>query len=518
MSSPSVTEVNSQLQAGVELLDNSLANQTVEADLDAYEQTVESNFAAAQSDGAATFRRVISDAFKAGGAAVLTPILRVYTFHLVNAPETDVPGMFGRIYDYFHANNYSVKSRGATFGAWTAAGTGNGVFNRCTVDHRGYKIEAFTPEVKTAVCIRDGQNGTDPHKEAFEIRGQAANTSSLSVRGSGIRKPISCVAADSSLLANPSFESFTAATQPTAGSPQVPTDVTDWVVDTIAKTQVDVDRYYQALIGVPTPTGLRFNTSGGNANNGIQQALSVNGVGAKLPGRFTPTYLEIAVYRESNADGTFTLQLGNSSTTFSVSSLTNSAWNVCRLTDGTDTKAWPLVWNVSGAFARAALSANTTGTIVLDDFMLVPYFDVDGTWLLPRSGSTRFVLDDTKTSTDTISSDSKIQKWLWKSFGRYLPHRANATQVVGSGGQTLTFANVGSADTITRSSGSFVTDGYYAGMIPTVAGTVSNNGTKGPIATVSATVLTFGADTTLVAEGPLSTGTIDATPSVLDPT
>ncbi len=74
--------------------------------------------------------------------------------------------------------------------------------------------------------------------------------------------------------------------------------------------------------------------------------------------------------------------------------------------------------------------------------------------------------------------------------------------------QTLTFAEVGATgDTITRSAGSWITDGFAVGDVVTVAGSVSNNVT-GRIASLSATVLTF--DTTdLANEGPtVALGTI----------
>lgn len=73
-----------------------------------------------------------------------------------------------------------------------------------------------------------------------------------------------------------------------------------------------------------------------------------------------------------------------------------------------------------------------------------------------------------------------------------------------TGTPTLTFAEVGgTGDTITRSAGSWITDGYAIGDLITVTGSVSNNIVDAPIAGVSATVITLGT-TDLVAEGPLS--------------
>lgn len=77
----------------------------------------------------------------------------------------------------------------------------------------------------------------------------------------------------------------------------------------------------------------------------------------------------------------------------------------------------------------------------------------------------------------------------------------------GAGGRTLTFASAGTVHTITASSGSFVTDGYVAGDSIIVAGTTSNDGTY-LLTVVAATVLTITPAQPLVAEGPISVGTI----------
>lgn len=53
------------------------------------------------------------------------------------------------------------------------------------------------------------------------------------------------------------------------------------------------------------------------------------------------------------------------------------------------------------------------------------------------------------------------------------------------------FVFAASGHTITRSTGSFVTEGFAVGQSVTISGSVSNNGTVGPISTLSATVMTF---------------------------
>lgn len=58
----------------------------------------------------------------------------------------------------------------------------------------------------------------------------------------------------------------------------------------------------------------------------------------------------------------------------------------------------------------------------------------------------------------------------------------------------------GTADTITRNTGSWITDGFRVGMDVTVAGSTSNNGAKGALSAVTATVLTLPASPGLTTE------------------
>lgn len=83
-----------------------------------------------------------------------------------------------------------------------------------------------------------------------------------------------------------------------------------------------------------------------------------------------------------------------------------------------------------------------------------------------------------------------------------------------TGTPTLTFANVASADTCMRSAGSWIADGVQVGDTLVFGGTASNNVTTGPVVSVTDTVLTFGATTTLTNEGPVSNATAVAYPTL----
>lgn len=95
-----------------------------------------------------------------------------------------------------------------------------------------------------------------------------------------------------------------------------------------------------------------------------------------------------------------------------------------------------------------------------------------------------------------------------------LPQAAmSREQVRMTGNPNLTFAEVGgTGDTITRSAGSWITDGFAVGDTITVTLSASNNVT-GPIASLSATVITLGT-TDLAAEGPVANVTVVGTPTL----
>ena len=78
-----------------------------------------------------------------------------------------------------------------------------------------------------------------------------------------------------------------------------------------------------------------------------------------------------------------------------------------------------------------------------------------------------------------------------------------------SGAETLTFA--ASGHTITRSAGSWITDGFQVGDMVTIVGGTSNVGTIGPITVLTATVMTFGSG--VVNEGPTADTTYTVTGS-----
>lgn len=514
MASPTAAEVEAQLKAAVDAAEGYLSASTVATDVDAFIALIESDFAVDMTAGAASFRAAAAEVISKARDLIL-PVLVTYTHHIVGTPERQDQVVLDRLYKYFVDNSKHVKSRGFSRGSVSAGSSnvGNGTIKRLTKDERGYDLESSHAEARTLRCIADANTGALRHKEHFELRGTKAGIDLLAIGGSGLalRDPEICRAIDStdSIFPNAGFSDNTG-TQ-SAGSPYTLTandEITGWTLTSPTNMQLDVDELYRSPAGITSPVSLRLLGNCKLERNFYDDSIRLN------PN--VPYYREIAVMRESSADGTLTLRCGSQDISVAVNTLTNDQWTT--LAPSMDEDLWPLNFIEADATFEVELSSNTTGDVVIAEVIFVPMFAFDGVWHVILGGNTKFKLDDTFTWTDSIASDSKIQKWLWILFGRYLPHVANATEITAEASRTLTFANSGSADTITASSGSFIDDGYKAGMLVTIAGTSNNNMTTGPIASVTATVLTFGSDTSLTAEGPLSsTATLNATSSITDP-
>jgi hypothetical protein len=210
---------------------------------------------------------------------------------------------------------------------------------------------------------------------------------------------------------------------------------------------------------------------------------------------------------------------------------------------GTWTITWEY-WNGSTWTALSGVTDNTTG------FKAVVTYPVNATWTMPTNwatttvngvGSTYYVrgrvsaytsittrpvgtqvwvCDDTPNGWKQFDSTSNTANlgWLWKTatasevdttFFYTIAETVNGLIVsirdvdVGadSGVAAQTISVVATSKTFTRSAGSFVTDGFKAGMVVTTSGFTNggNNGRK-EIATVSATVLTMTVSTGLVNE------------------
>lgn len=123
-------------------------------------------------------------------------------------------------------------------------------------------------------------------------------------------------------------------------------------------------------------------------------------------------------------------------------------------------------------------------------------------WLVVGDCPLKQDIDDILTQANAY--DTANDRFIYARAQARPPHAAakmTRTRVHMTGAPSLTFAEVGgTGDTITRATGSWVTDGFAVGDMIVVSGTVSNNFTAlAALVTVTATVLTLDTDD-LVAE------------------
>ena len=433
MASPTAGELETQWKNAVDFLEDTLTGLSASAAtlVDTYLASIESDFARSQTDGASSFRSACSTAVGRGMAQrVLSPILIAYAHHIIGTPERDIQSVISRMYTYFKDNSKTIKSRGITFGSPAAAGgnVGTGSVFRLTKDEENYDPENIFFETKTLTCTSDAQSGSLKHEELFEIRGGNQGLDQLTVDGSGILQGgVQARTSNQSVLSNSTFSSYSITTSPTAGSPQTfgsSDTLTDFTMSAgaITSLQLDIDIVARDTSGDTTPTALRF-----LGNCGIKQTLDDANV---VINANSPYYLEVWVYREGNATGDVTITVGSQNQVFTIGSMTNVAWNRVRLS--LDRDLWPTRWNVANAAVTIAVTSLATSTILIDEICMVPFYAVDGAWftISPNSGTgaADFLLEDEFTYADALASgDSKLQKWLWRSYGRYLPHAGSPT-------------------------------------------------------------------------------------------
>jgi len=462
--------------------------------------------------------QVLRELFRPG----LLEILRATGNHTLTADAQVVDAeALRQIRQYMVDNDQWILSSGPTFDT-SASGstTGTGAVYRLTTDKDGMPLECTGAESKALACVLDQNNpGGAKHAEVFEFRFSDADPTGLQWIGTGGTKRLASLNAKSAnLLVNPSFEQG-AVSNNTALS--TTGQLTGWDVTTASNLKTYsaaayVYRGYQNDTGV-THYGVEF-----VASDTLIQVVKTENPGASFDER-TPYRCQVAWQRKSSATGTLTLHLGAVSKSVDVSTGTNDQWNILAI--DLDEDAWFANFNENALDVKIDMATLATGTVVVDDVVLAPMTNLDGTWWCVVGGATPWKNGDTLTfASDARGTATVLNYWLWRAYGfdtplllemrGWIPATANATEVTAAGGRTLTYASSG--NTITASSGSFVSDGYKVGMLATSAGTSSNNFTA-PITAVSATVLTFASGVS--DEGPLSsTATLNATPSILDPT
>lgn len=335
------------------------------------------------------------------------------------------------LYDYMVANSESVNSAEFTFGSPSAGGSnvGTGSMVRLTVDENGFDLEGWWPDTYTATCEQDARQTGLAHVERWRIKGTASSEDPLARAGSGLDSgPIEGVNGTITrrYVRNPSFNVFGGAA--VVGTPAAPDTLDGWSgYSSLSNFEIDLDITYRPIPGDTLSASIRFTT-----NETLEQDLVAVG-GARLDSD-VPYYVDVAVYRRDECDGTLTVALGGVSRAVTMSTLTDDAWTVIRLvtTDGED--CWPKNFNANGLKLSFTLASRTTGSLHLDDITFAPFTRIGGgrdgrrgrgsmgTYVVFRGGVTPWVKGDVYTATDTAGGTRAVnQHWFaWGERG-YLP-------------------------------------------------------------------------------------------------
>lgn len=316
------------------------------------------------------------------------------------------------IRQYMEDNAQLLKSRAMTFDT-SASGspTGTGAVSRLTVDKDSNNLECTGVEPKTFVCDKDQNNGTRTHIEEFEFQFGDADPSGLQWIGTGGKARIASLDCQTpAILRNPSFETG-AVTTNTALSTTGQID--GWDVTTAAnwKTRSSAGYTYRGYASPPsTLWGLEC-----IASDQIAQVLKAENPGFSFdPER--PYHIQVAWQRKASATGTLTLHLGAQSTAVDISTGVNDAWNVLQL--DLDSSRYYQNFKENDLDVKVVVDTLATGTVVIDDVVLAPMVNLDGTWWAVTGGATPWLRGDTLAFTgDSAGATAILQYWLWRAYG-----------------------------------------------------------------------------------------------------
>ena len=391
---------NFRLYAGVTSSTNFITTE------DTLIQSLETDYAGALMNALDAFRATLNSAINQPGN-MMAPLF-VTMGQVIDAPETGVQAIITRLYDYMIDNSQAVTSRGFSYGSPSAGGSnaGNGEIIRLNKDENDLDIENSQPELKTAEIIADQFSGAAAGEEIFQFHGSDPAKDGLLLTGSGRIQSLRCITARDSLVGNASFTFYT-------GTTAVPTAISDWTVATIGDAEIDTTNYYRDdPSDGGNPASLKFTD-----NNSVEQLFSLKNVTLNPN---IPYYCHLYYNRQvGSGDGTLTLTFGGVNATVALSAQTG--WNKLNISVGCNNWFKDFNTDEDDMKIKIELSGASTGSVLIDDLIFTPFESFDGLYYMPLDGPTKFLVDDIFTWTDS-ATESILQYWFWRAFGRYLPH------------------------------------------------------------------------------------------------
>lgn len=382
-------------------------------------------------------QRALVAGILSGGRSLLDPLI-LQLSRAMGYPQSNPDAVFPILYRYMALNQGTFKSsprvtlRNFTRGSWTAGGSnqGNGTVLRMLVDRYDLPLEADAPDVWNFVCSLDANSGTNPGQEQFTVQGlpyrdnllRYATGSSIGV-GNQIPAPnLIGVTGDSTrnFLVNPSMSD----SQGTGAT----FALTGWTVAAGAAStcSIDTTQYYRRSNIEQTPGSLKT-----TATVSFIQQIPASQFQAAL------AYMMQGAcnFSAGGATGSVRMRLGTTATYLVDVTVSSgvAGWNVIRPT--IDKKLY--FANFAGAgdiYLRFDITVSSGTYILFDDICLNPWQNVAGKLLWAIGGATNWVVGDSATLTDSVTTSSNVpttglvQTMFAEVYGRSLPAYIGATR------------------------------------------------------------------------------------------
>jgi hypothetical protein len=456
---PTEAQIVSQWKAAVDVLETTrnFADGTMAASagkFNALETILIGDFLpVAMSNFTDNMRAALSSMLTPNGVAgVLSPVVYEY-MRILAADATAGMGTgsgfrsfadaFRALYEWYVQKGFTIKSRTITFDTTgttgnsnTVAGVGtivgNGSMSRLTVDQNNFNLEACNVEKKTFRCIQDQNTGADKEAERFQFIGAAASFDSLlrttNAHGSGEASRTTFLSKHAgtgdggSLLNNSSFSDYNASNTP---------KFSNWTEkNNGAQVSQDTTNFYRDYPGSQISGSLKI-TSSGSLTVTVTQSTSQMRIKNFDPN--TPYFLRVMVNKTigTAVGGNVVVRFGSQTVTTSIASL-GANWAEIIVPIGQN--HWPKNFDANALTIEIewAMSAST-GYLLVDDCILCPWMQIDGTyWILRQKSATGLVnwkLDDTLIFTDTggAPATGKLQYYLFLAGFGYLPSSGSPT-------------------------------------------------------------------------------------------
>ena len=358
------------------------------------------------------------DGFLTGATAIVDALLLAWA-EFLDFPETDPVSILDRLYQDFIDNSDTVQRRAINFDIIPTAdggNVGNGNMVVLVQDRENLNFQNLFPNEDFRYEVTsDATSGAERNAVVFEIRGEAPIKNEVEAfdlgAGSGVIQTLT-VLGNVIDITNPGFDLL-------SGTEADPDEITGWDSSvTVNSTNFAFDPtniFLPKNIDTEVRRSLTLKSTVTLTKKLVDEGISLD--------PSLPHNIRLHFNREiGSATGTLVIRLGNTSATVAVSAQTgfNS------LTLGFFEVAWYENFNKEDLEISIEWT-RTAGELKIDDLIFQTGELVDGDFLFVFPGQTPWLRGDKFTRSRSLTSEGKINQFLWRLYDRYLPHTAVPT-------------------------------------------------------------------------------------------